>query len=134
MTPPHPERVALLALADRCEVATGPNRAIDRDIGLALGLYDNPEDLGYFFDPAKAVVGGGGETFAPPAYTASLDAAITLVPCDTAWTMDSWLPGWSAGVWRPQSGYVVYASRGRQAATPALALCDAALRALAGQP
>ena len=74
----------LLKLAARCEAATGPDRELDRDIGLAMGVYDQPEDLGCFHDPAEAVVGGGGQTFAAPEYSASLDAAMTLVPEEMA--------------------------------------------------
>jgi hypothetical protein len=117
----------LLALAIRCEQATGPDREIDRDIGLMLGLYDNPEDLGCFDDTAEAVVGGGGQTFAPPAFTASLDAAMTLVPEGWSGTATKRANGKGlAEVDRPGSLRKV-----SWAATPALALCAAVLRARA---
>jgi hypothetical protein len=51
----------ILALADRCEKAMGPDRAIDYTI-------------------ADKVTRAHMETGKSPAYTASLDAAMTLVP------------------------------------------------------
>jgi hypothetical protein len=69
----------LEALARRC-AAVEAGREVDRDIALAFGLYDRPEELGCFVDPAKAVVSGGGQTWAPPCFTTSLDAAMSLMP------------------------------------------------------
>jgi len=77
-------------VAERCEQATGPDREIDRDIALMLGLYDRPEDMGGFRDPAEAVVGGGGQTYAALPYTASLDAALTLLMGpDWEWSLEA---------------------------------------------
>jgi hypothetical protein len=73
-------KAALLALADRVQALAGPCRETDAEIALALGMYDRPEELGSFVDLAEAVVGGGGQTWAPPEFTASLDAAISLYP------------------------------------------------------
>jgi hypothetical protein len=119
MTPSTDTRVsALLQLAERCEKAAGPDRKLDVAIYKAI-----PELL-----------------LEVPAYTASLDAAMQLVPEDFRW----WF---SCGNIRPtgeppevqQAFAKVWQSttaehdlwRGDGATTPALALCAAALRARA---
>lgn len=109
---------AMTALAERCEQATGPDRHLAREVLLACGKgYVSP--LRRWMDP-----------------TASLDAAITLVPEG----MD-----WSAGI-QPDLGdgktawgnvspaslvFCAEAEIVTEASTPALALTAAALRALA---
>jgi hypothetical protein len=71
----------LLALADRIERATRPDRELDCTIYRALGWEPvaNPTSAGGL---AGRWQRGGEMTMpsAPPAYTASLDAAMTLVP------------------------------------------------------
>ena len=101
-------REELLKLADRCEQADGPSYALERDIAKAL----NPNFT---------------RMTVPKNYTASIDAAMQLVP--EGWT--GLIPvsgGEEAWLW-PNSK----PSRGHRcnAATPALALCAAALRAIA---
>ena len=94
---------ALLELASRIDAATGPDRELDLAIALAVG----------------------DETWAEPDraklyYTASLDAAMSLVP--------------EGLIWLVQYRIRVYAEVGRcfaTAATPSLALTAAALRAIA---
>jgi hypothetical protein len=90
----------LARLIARVEAATGPSYALDGDISRVAGL------------PPERV---------PKAYSASLDAAMTLVPAGKYWSLmrdglrDRYLAlvdGFSAA-----------------AATPALALCAASLRA-----
>jgi hypothetical protein len=109
----------LLKLAERCEQASGPDLDLSHDI-------------------ARALVGHSGYKYQP--YTASLDAAMTLVP--EGWQGDrlSWWAGCEASCvliethlvgdeWVREAGWL-----GRvegEAATPALALCAAALRARA---
>jgi hypothetical protein len=97
----------LIELAKACEAATGPDREIDTLIGYAVDLPTEDAQL--------------------PRYTASLDAALTLVP------------PWSWRVGNLASGRA-FADLGTQkslqcieGATPALALCAAALRARAVQ-
>lgn len=105
---------ALIAIAERCEKATGPDRALDYDIA-------------HFVTSAHLANHGKA-----PAYTASLDAALTLVP-------DSLFPGVSQSVfhcdwhsWMGDEDGDGPLTRGEaNAATPALALCAAALRARA---
>lgn len=73
-------------IIERLEKADGPSRKLDRDIAKAEKWYpDDIQDVGFYIDPAKGC--RGGEIYTPPAYTASLDAAIALV--------ERMLPGWT---------------------------------------
>jgi hypothetical protein len=56
------DKATLLALAEKVEAVTGPDRNLDADIMRATGL------------------GGLKADYAPHPYTSSLDAALTLVP------------------------------------------------------
>ena len=98
-------------LAQRCEAATGPDRALDCTIRDTLRL---PNDYGADWGAR------GHEIPAAHPYTASLDAALTLVPTGY-WSLkgysDSLFAADIHGIWQ---------GRGT---TPALALCAAALRA-----
>ena len=104
----------LMKLAERVEALSGPERAVDWELHVFDGLV------------------GVGMYGAHPHYTASLAAAMTLVP-----------EGWDHGyTWQPGS-YPHMKANGQcwthkeastvhgDAATPALALCAAALRARA---
>lgn len=99
--------VPIATLAERIEQAEGPGRDLDREIAIASGRVP----LGFEHDERW------------PTYTASLDAAMTLVPECEGWVID--------GRSYPEAeicclnGDIV----GAAAATPALALCAAALRA-----
>jgi hypothetical protein len=95
----------LLELAERLEKATGADDATDWAIAEAVGC-------------------------APGlAYTASLDAAMTLVPEGAKAATVNWCPYGSgvAEVYLGNPGPMF----GTEAATPAIALCAAALRARA---
>ena len=129
-------RATLLALADRVEKASGPDRELDAAVCVAaLGMFEEGGSVGFT---------GRGDMRPPPNFTASIDAALSLVP--DGWRVNSadwsipgryrWMlkgpclkrvpnddGGWDAG----DDWYVGAASRG----TPALALTAAALRALA---
>lgn len=132
MTSP-PDREALLALADRCEKATGPDRNIDRAICPIVGIrvVDEGHPLGVcYYDENRHGI-------PLPQFTRSIDAALTLVP-ESKNTMDVFsLELWTgAGIYEPHvraSAWVPGAPR-VFAATSALALTAAALkaRALAG--
>ncbi len=104
----------MLALAGRVEQANGPERELDFDIADAvLGPIKPPYRRGYC-----------------EKYTASLDAAMTLVPQGQDWYVTSIRPltGRFAGaIYKGSEPSMDYA----EAATPALALCAAALRARA---
>jgi hypothetical protein len=124
----------LLALAERVEAASGPDRDLDTEIlwhvdrrrftcgywNAASGL---PRELEVMPSP-KGGLGWIGAQCSAPAYTTSIDAAMTLVPEGY-----DWIIGHTNG------GLTIHAEVGdRQqwfANTPALALTAAALRARA---
>ena len=97
------ERERLLALAERCETASGP----DRDLEIAIWRLVERPDAAESKVPLPWLAN----------YTASLDAALTLVPEECGWMV----MGCAAKVGRQPS----------RGATPALALASAALRARA---
>ncbi len=136
-------RTELLALADRVESLTGPQYATEVQIENMLGIAKFDRD---------PMIGWGDADYhrrPPKNYTASIDAAMLLVP--EGW----WLAGmhfcpvdfrsehdseYHAEIAGPISWGVIehgcpeeplYDCEGGNAATPALALCAAALRALA---
>ena len=100
-------RDELIALAERVEALSGANFAIEQQIGAEV------------FGPQPHLF---------PAFTASLDAAMGLVPEGGHWVVGS---GCIASVWVP----LVDGDRKRvdsfKTASPALALTAAALRARA---
>jgi hypothetical protein len=104
----------LLGLAERCEKAGGPDLLLDGDIHEALGFSRYRK---------------------PIAYTASLDAAMTLVPEDAdaggeRFRLEHWNGSGVHAAHVRASAWVAGAAR-VYAATPALALTAAALRARA---
>jgi hypothetical protein len=143
-------RETLLGLADRCEQATGPDRELDCEIWadandlklewqgncLVAGIegvigWIDPGEHSRNFSTNRSATGPA----AIPAYTASLDAAMTLVP-----------EGWEVALYWGMSGFKPEAQLERDelrlknpgfepisgtAETIALALCAAALRARA---
>lgn len=111
-------RSDLLVLAEWCETATGPDRELDAAIQRALGSGSTEH---WFAD----FLGNWVTDDHAPTYTASLDAAMTLAGSDAGF----WLAKgrkWAAGY-----GDEFALGDGGEAATPALALCAAALRARA---
>ena len=116
-------RTTLLALADRCEAASGPDRQLDAEIAFATGWR--------LRDAVWRPPGGEWGAELPP-FTAMIDAALTLVPAGWDWRVEverSRRPGaicCQHEAWRRFPGVTMYG-----AATPALALCTAALRAQA---
>jgi hypothetical protein len=142
---------ALIALAERCEQAEGPSRALDGAIAAAIEHWPasaysresfkggvtfrfeaNEEDGSVRIYSTFEGKEQGIHRYRPERYTASLDAAMTLVP-----------EGWGGGVNFSENRRHNLASLGRsyptnatvfgQSATLALALTAAALRALAAQ-
>lgn len=131
-----PLRPDLVELAARCEQATGPDRELDKLIAETLALphgprsgWSNDENGDHWIvEECSALV------------TASLDAAMTLVPEGTLWKVDYGI-AWSDE--EPASGGRNYRAgvgigdvpaqwhHGWSAATPALALTAACLRARA---
>jgi hypothetical protein len=130
---------ALLELASRCEAATGPDRKLDLELELLL----DPDRLAFMdkrFAELKASCEAQGmwpereeacrrDAYHPTRFTDSLDAAMRLVPNGFVFSVTDAARS-RANVWRPSPlrsippAYV-------KAATPALALCAAALQARA---
>lgn len=111
-------RTTLLALAERVEAATGADSGLDSEIHHAI---------------LNGV--GVGSYGAQPAYTASLDAAMSLVPSGLSWTLGQNVhhKHWLASVnYLNSDGAPACAGDGCSNSTPALALTAASLRAIAG--
>lgn len=112
------DRAALIALAERCEAATGPDRGLDAEMHFRI---------------TDGV--GCGMAQDAPAYTASIDAALMLVPKRRPDGLHLHITkiGYPSGIDRSTASifdeetHVTSAS----ASTPALAICAAALRAMA---
>jgi hypothetical protein len=134
----------LLDLAERCEAATGPDRDIDGWIAVAVDPDRQTivgEKPGRFprdpiYGPASEVmekIGGrdGADYLCAPAYTASIDAAMSLVP--EGWRFEVTTTGFKPGASIVSPKGTFTNGGGAYAATPALALCAAALRARASQ-
>lgn len=106
----------LLELADRCE-REEPSRELDAAIARFLA--------GNFYEWWKNRPG-------PADFTTSLDAAVTLVPNNADWWEIYYERGWVRGPVRAEVKWHRVREETRAfAATPALALCAAALRARA---
>ena len=130
-------RDALLALAARCEAAEGPSRELDEAI--VQGVYpeldirrDGPDGLWR----AHGSTMGRACLLRVEDYTASLDAALTLVPKGWRWSLDytqraPYQDCGCAALFAPGDGIKPPDVPETYARTPALALCAAALRALA---
>ena len=108
-------------LIERIEGAEGPSRELDAEIALTQGWSELPGDN--WCGPEGQI--------AVPRYTASLDAAMSLVPEGMQWRVDSHHN--IAGVFEyptdPETGPYCVEHEG-EGLTPALALCAAALRAI----
>lgn len=117
----------LLELAERCERATGPGRELDCAIGRLAGAAKEQPDgtwMTYHKD-------GYAHSINPPAYTASLDAAMTLVDPRALWAHGSMEEGPFARLcWPMPNGGFVGGYVEASAASVPLAICAAALRAL----
>lgn len=137
-------KAELLALADRVEALTGPDRLIDAEVTVALRLphtngkwaLNFPEwepdhtDKGRVW--AVGNINGNGShrsgSWISQPYTASLDAAMTLVPEGAFWSVT--MRGEHRGGYHAccqMDGPLDW----REGATPALALTAASLRAIA---
>lgn len=102
----------------RLEKATGPDEAIDAEVWCVV------------YAPDVVAIDHGAKF---PPYTTSIDAALTLVP------NQPWIGPWSilsrGNSWEAEIGAgfhprdVGYESRAKSNATPAIALCIAALKA-----
>lgn len=121
----------LLALAERCEKATGPDRELDYDITeainpwLAAHSYTRVSgDNGWY--SATPCIPGGEKVGPASAYTDSLDAAESLLPDNTG-VIQYWILGKKPSVSLQRDEWYLHLN----AETKTLALCAAALRARA---
>lgn len=124
----------LLALAERCEAATEPDRVLDRDIAIAT-FAGAPDEharkvvLSHGAQPWNYEVSAfsGVSLRTPPSFTASLDAALQLVKEGDDWIRQDFR---SMTVVRFAADLKMWGTHfDATAATPALAACAAALRA-----
>lgn len=112
-------------LVERCEVATGPDREIDARIDCLLKGLTFVKWQGHYYECDKGPNFGGAEVHR---FTASIDAAMELIPSGMDWRIDTMtgLPG--AIVCVPNAWLSTKtAPRLHHGATPAIALCIAAL-------
>lgn len=107
-------------LAARIERAEGPDRALDELIHEASGL---PFVMEYYTEYATEQTRNLSYV---PRYTASIDAAIQLVPAGHNWAIDT---GHKNGISAWCFDGHLWNTDASVAATPALALCAAAIRA-----
>ncbi len=135
MSEPSTTAAELIALAERVEGLTGACRETDEAIRYAIGWraahgrWYSPEDaalsrrrkIGLLnFQPSQP----------PGPFTASLDAALGLVPSGWGWGIEAKGGACEAAVFKGPSEQFI---KGGFAATPALALTSAALRARAAE-
>lgn len=126
------DKAKLLELAERCEAATGPDRELDDDIVAALHRSINFNNLTARKWAEQFWVRDDDDDMEPIRFTASLDAAMTLIPEGAQYTIEPdgcWLRFRDAseddGIGKVQS---VLMARGGKCT--ALAICSAALKAL----
>lgn len=140
------DRQTLLDLAARCKAATGPDQELDAAIDLYLSLPEIARRGGVAMVSSGGIHEWYGE--GPPAsrrnpvtgawrspraaYTASLDAALTLVPDGHDWRVEVERDRHPGAICCPPNAWGTFPGVTMHgAATPALALCAAALRARA---
>jgi hypothetical protein len=135
---------ALLELASRCEAATGPDRKLDLAIAVAINrddIFDTHYEWRWglggdeieAWKPDKRKPSGylDPEQFCPRV-SASLDAAMSLLARKTLWAVGSMEEGPFARLCWPQpNGTYIGGYHEATAASAPLAICAAALRALA---
>lgn len=120
-------------LSERVERLEGPDREIDCLIGVAVGWFVTEPNKGWpdrmdYIDirgGTKSYPGGGFDQLVSR-YTASLDAAMSLVPEGYSWILYS--DGSCEVGPTPIAGSMMDAEFTVDAETPAIALCAAALK------
>lgn len=122
-------------LIERIEAAEGPSRELDAEIAVTVLGMDREgsmffgKDEDFVFERDYYSIEGSAREL--PAYTASLDAAMTLVPEPVIEGEHVSIGVWTGpGVHAPHVRATAWVSGAERvlAATPALALCAAALR------
>lgn len=107
------------SLLSRLQSLTGPDREIDAEIALAFGWTHTklPRDGRAYWRKPGVTDWWDRVSNGPPRYTASIDAALMLLPDETPWQMQTSPNGsFNAYVWDVP---------GESNATPAIALCIA---------
>jgi hypothetical protein len=131
-------RDALLDLASRCEAASGPDRELDGEVFRAIDMPlpgdFSGRDISLQWSDAEhcflAPVGDMRVRYEQPRYTASVDSALGLVPEGWAWSIGTDCKvAWARAFPAPNDQY--RGTGNREGASPALAICAAALRARA---
>ena len=134
----------LIELAARCEAATGPDRELDAEIASQLSGHEaylvtiGPDHRREEWVFISTDAGDASPTSRPvPRYTSSLDAAMTLVP--EGWFLNllteldqrNWEVSLRSPILDDFRRFATSRTYGNEkgVATPALALCTAALRA-----
>lgn len=137
----------LLALAERCEMASGPDRELDAAIRCAVfapaGAFVEQSPINGAWCVYETGYGGKKRSWEARGlsqlqrlgeFTASLDAAMTLVPEGLDWGIAHFGPrGSEAQAWPRGAHDSADKVTGSSDTIPALALCAAALRARAHQ-
>jgi hypothetical protein len=121
----------LLALAERCEQAAGPDRVLDAEITKSF-IPRDATHVARSRDGWSFIIAQEFEWLENQPYTASLDAAVTLVPDGWRWAVSTTGGGLPCAYGHPPGNH--QASNwidDTPAATPALAICAFALRARA---
>lgn len=131
----------LLRLAEMVEGLTGPDREVGclifQAIGAPVPFQFASKLVALSFDEVEqcyfAPIGDMRVRYEPPAYTASIDVAMTLVPEGLSFEVRSSGTGdkGQATIWNPLKAVGQQEWRVTGCKTPALALCAAALRARA---
>ena len=129
------ERATLEVLLARVLEGEGPDRELDAEIALAVGYTREKkgrERIAWWRDPKGQQLGYDGWHNFPPAFTRSLDAAVTLVPEGWGWAVSTTGAELPCAYGHPP-GNVLTVSwiDDTSAATAALAICAFALRARA---
>jgi hypothetical protein len=109
-------------LIARLEAATGPDRALDEEISRGV----NPDE--WLVRDRHAPAGEEGWGWDIPRYTASIDAAMALIPDGMFVAVKRYSDGWYARVAAENTSPVSF--RGEQKPA-AIALCIAAIKARA---
>lgn len=122
-------REGLVDLAERCEKASGPDRELEWRIAEAIGVGEWRQSTVW-----PPFMPGSKIDKAIPAYTASLDAAMTLVPDQHSYGIEAYTPdhntlGWTVHLLLDAN--ILGRGVSAFATTFSLALCAAALKARA---
>ena len=135
------DKAQILALADRVEALTGPDREVDAQIfrttesappfqylNKLIALSWHEQEQAYFAQVSDDM----RVRYDPPHFTASLDAAMTLVPEGFVFSLDTFGSPAVAKVYLVRHDNCYVRTKRHTCATPALALTAASLRAMVG--